>query len=119
MSTTTPLYHLPRSSRDEVAGIVVSAARVVVGTVVLALWVATQYVAGQLHFHPALGLPLLTVTPPYRTWLAPAACIIVVLGAAGLTRGRSRRWAGWLFLAAGAPPPPPRGPPGPPAHFRF
>ena len=101
MSTTTPLYRLPRSSRDEVAGIVVSAARVVVGTVVLALWVATQYVAGQLHFHPALGLPLLTVTPPYRTWLAPAACIIAVLGAAGLTRGRSRRWAGWLFLAAG------------------
>src|SRR2546426_12052967 len=65
------------------------------------MWIATQYVAVQLHFHPGLGRPLLTVPPPHQMWLAPAAAAVAALGAAGLTRGWSRRWAGWLFLAAG------------------
>src|SRR5438309_807304 len=101
MSTETPLYRLPCGSRDEAAGIALSAVSAVVGTIVLAAWVATQYVAIQFHFHPGLGLPLLTAPPSYRIWLVPAAAGVAALGAAGLTRGWNRRWAGWLFLAAG------------------
>src|SRR2546426_9691424 len=81
------------------------------------MWVATQYVAVQLRFHPSLGRPLLTVPPPHQTWLAPAVAAVAALGAAGLTRGWSRRWAGWLFLAAGLPPALPPGPPYPPVPF--
>ena len=55
MSTETPLYRLPCGSRDEAAGIALSAVSAVVGTIVLAVCVATQYVAIQFHFHP--GLP--------------------------------------------------------------
>jgi type IV secretion system protein VirD4 len=101
MSTETPLYRLPCGSRDEAASIVLAAAAALVATIVLAVWVATQYVAVQLHFHPGLGVPLLTVPPPHQMWLAPAGAVVAALGAAGLTRGWSRRWAGWLFLAAG------------------
>src|SRR2546426_5304822 len=100
MSTETPLYRLPRGSRDEAAGTVLTAAASLVVTIVLAVWIATQYVAIQFRFHPGLGPPLLTVPPPHRMWLAPAA-VVAALGAASLTCGRSRRWAGWLFLAAG------------------
>src|SRR2546426_8694495 len=78
------------------------------------MWVATQYVAVQLRFHPSLGRPLLTVPPPLQMWLAPAAAAVAALGAAGLTRAWSRHWAGWLFLAAGGLPPPPPRPPFPP-----
>src|SRR5436309_2314673 len=101
MSTETPLYRLPCGSRDEAAGIALSAVSAVVGTIVLAVCVATQYVAIQFHFHPGLGLPLLTAPPSHRIWLAPAGPGVAALGAAGLTRGWNRRWAGWLFLAAG------------------
>ena len=45
MSTETPLYRLPSGSRDETAGIALSAVSAVVGTIVLAVCVATQYVA--------------------------------------------------------------------------
>src|SRR5437667_8508283 len=99
MSTGMPLYRLPSDSRNNAAGIALGAASAVAVGIVLGMWVATQYVAVQLHFHPSLGRPLLTVPPPLRMWLAPAAA--AALGAAGLTRGWSRRWAGWLFLAAG------------------
>ena len=44
MSTETPLYRLPCGSRDEAAGIALSAVSAVVGTIVLAVCVATQYV---------------------------------------------------------------------------
>jgi len=64
MSTETPLYRLPRGSRDEAAGTVLTAAASLVVTIVLAVWIATQYVAIQFHFHPGLGPPLLTVPPP-------------------------------------------------------
>src|SRR3989442_882988 len=101
MRTETPLYRLPRRSRDEAAGIALSAARAVVGAIVLAAWVATQYVAIQLHFHPDLGVPLLTAPRPYRIWLAAAAAVVAALAAAGLTRNWSRRSAVWLFLVAG------------------
>src|SRR5213593_3079009 len=100
MSGGAPLYRLPRGGRDETAGIVFAAAAALVVTMVLAVWVATQYAAIQFHFHPGLGPPLLTVTPPHRVWLAPAAAAVAALGAASLTSGRRRRWAGWLFLAA-------------------
>src|SRR3989441_9278099 len=104
MSGGAPLYRLPRGGRDEAAGIVLAAAAAVVVMMVLAVWVATQYVAIQFHFHPGLGPPLLTVPQPHRVWLAPAAVVVVAaLGAASLTCDRSRRWAGWLFLAAGPP----------------
>src|SRR3989441_7217780 len=101
MSTGMPLYRLPSGSRNDAAGIVLGAAGAVAVGIGLGMWVATQYVAVQLHFHPSLGRPLLTVPPPHQTWLAPAAAAVAALGAAGLTRGWSRRWAGWLFLAAG------------------
>src|SRR5438105_2637839 len=114
MSAETPLYRLPRSGRDEAAGVVLSAAAALIVTIVLAVWVATQYVAIQFRFHPGLGPPFLTVPPPHRMWLAPAAVVVAALGTASLTCDRSRRWAGWLFLAAGllvalriAPPSPP------------
>src|SRR5438445_12831734 len=101
MSGGAPLYRLPRGGRDEAAGIVLAAAGAVVVMLVLAVWVATQYVPIQFHFHPGLGPPLLTVPPPHRMWLAPAAVVVAALGAASLTCRRSRRWAGWLSLAAG------------------
>src|SRR5437773_153018 len=101
MSDGAPLYRLPHGGRDETASIVLPAAAALVVTIVLAVWVATQYVAVQFHFHPGLGRPLLTVPQPHRVWLAPAAVVVAALGAASLTCGRSRRWAGWLFLAAG------------------
>ena len=101
MSGGAPPYRLPRGPRDEAAGIVLTAAATLVVTIVLAVWVATQYVAVQFRFHPGLGLPLLTVLPTHRMWLAPAAVVVAALGAASLTCGRSRRWAGVLFLAAG------------------
>ena len=101
MSGGAPLYRLPRGGRDEAASIVLAAAAAVVVMMVLAVWVATQYAAIQFHFHPGLGPPLLTVTPPHRVWLAPAAAVVAALGAASLTSGRCRRWAGWLFLGAG------------------
>src|SRR5437867_13440557 len=86
-------------------------------TIVLAVWVATQSVAIQFRFHAGLGPPLLTVPPPHRMWLAPAAVVVAALGAASLTSGRSRRWAGWLFLAAGLLLALPLGPLYPPLHF--
>src|SRR5437899_4632049 len=117
MSTETPLYRLPRGSRDEAAGTVLTAAASLVVTIVLAVWIATQCVAIQFHFHPGLGPPLLTVPPPHQLWLAPAAVVVAALGAAGLTRGWSRRWAGWLFLAAGLLLALRIGPLYPPLHF--
>src|SRR3989442_10111587 len=101
MSTGMPLYHLPSGRRNDAAGIVLGAASPVAVGIVLGMWVATQYVAIQLRFHPSLGRPLLTVPPPNQMWLAPAAAAVAALGAAGLTRSWSQRWAGWLFLAAG------------------
>jgi len=101
VSGGAPLYSLPRGGREEAASIALGAAAAVVVMIVLAVWVATQYVAIQFHFHPGLGPPLLMVPPPHRTWLAPGAVVVAALGAASLTSGRSRRWAGWLFLAAG------------------
>src|SRR5437870_11559973 len=101
MSGGAPLYRLPRSGRNEAPSIVLAAAAAGVVMMVLAVWVATQYVAIQFCFHLGLGPPLLTVPPPHRMWLAPAAVVVAALGAASLTCGRSRRWAGWLFLAAG------------------
>src|SRR2546426_6776220 len=101
MSGGAPLYRLPRGGRDEAASIVLAAAAAVVVMMVLAMWVATQYAAIQFHFHSGLGPPLLTVPQPHRVWLAPAAVVVAALGAASLACGRSRRWAGWLFLAAG------------------
>src|SRR5437867_44716 len=70
-------------------------------TIVLAVWVATQYVAIQFHFHPGLGPPLLTVPPSHLVWLAPAAGVDAALGDASRTCGRSRRCAGCVFLVAG------------------
>src|SRR3989442_3503185 len=106
MSTGMPLSGLPSGRRNDTAGIVLGAASPVAVGIVLAVWVATQYVAVQLHFHPSLGRPLLTVPPPHQMWLAPAAAARAALGAAGLTRGWSPRWARWLLLAAARPPPP-------------
>src|SRR3989454_2942006 len=119
MSGGAPLYRLPRGGRDEAASIVLAAAAAVVVMMVLAMWVATQYAAIQFHFHPGLGPPLLTVTPPHRVWLAAAAAVVAALGAASLTSGRCRRWAGWLFLGAGALFALRIGPPSPPLHFFF
>src|SRR5437870_3477924 len=101
MSGGAPPYRPPHGGRDETASIVLAAAAAGVVMMVLAMWVATQYAAIQFHFHPGLGPPRLTVPPPHGGWLRPAVVVVAALGAAGLTGGRSRRWAGWLFLAAG------------------
>src|SRR2546426_401748 len=117
MSTGMPLYRLPSGRRNDAAGIVLGAASPGAVGIVLAVGVATQYVAVQLHFHPSLGPPLLTVPPPHQMWLAPGAAVVAALGAAGLTRAWSRRWAGWLFLAAGLLLALRLGPLYPPFHF--
>ena len=57
MSDSLPPYRLPRGGRNEAAGIVLGAAGAVVGTIGLAMWGATQYVALRLHFDPRLGAP--------------------------------------------------------------
>ena len=66
MSTGMPLYHLPSDGRNDAAGIALGAASAVAVGIVLAVWVATQYVAIQFHFHPGLGPPLLTVPPSHQ-----------------------------------------------------
>src|SRR5262249_31952345 len=94
-------YRLPRGGRNEAAGIVMGAAGAVVGTIGLAVWTATQYVALRLHFDPRLGAPLLAVTLVDQVWLGPPPVVGAAPGVASLTSTRTRGWAGWLFLATG------------------
>jgi type IV secretion system protein VirD4 len=100
MSPGTPIYRLPRGGRNEAAGVVAGAAGAIVGTVGVALWTATQYTAFRLGFHPGLGPALVEVPAPHQVWLGPLAIVVAALGAASATRGRSRRWAAWLLVAA-------------------
>ena len=101
VTTSVPPYRLPRGGRNEAAGIVMGAAGAVVGTIGLAVWAATQYVAFRLHFDPRLGAPLLALAPVHQVWLGPPAVVVAALGVASLTNTRTRGWAGWLFLATG------------------
>ena len=101
MTSSVPPYRLPRGGRNEAAGIVMGAAGAVVGTIGLAVWAATQYVAFSLHFDPRLGAPLLALAPVHQVWLGPPAVVVAALGVASLTNTRTRGWAGWLFLATG------------------
>lgn len=59
--STPSLYRLPSANGDTVAGIYSSAAVVVGGVIGFAIWMATQYAAYRLEFHPALGAPLLHI----------------------------------------------------------
>ena len=75
MSASLPPYRLPRGGRNEAAGIVLGAAGAVVGTIGLAVWAATQYVALRLHFDPRLGTPLLAVAP-VETFATPVVHVL-------------------------------------------
>src|SRR5436190_11679674 len=60
----------------------------------------TQITAYRLHFHPALGAPLLTIGSPYRELLGPAAILAATLGAGGLMMQAWRSTALMLFMLA-------------------
>src|SRR5207249_6885923 len=61
----------------------------------------TQITAYRLHFHPALGAPLLTIGSPYRELLGPTAILAATLGAGGLMMPAWRSAALMLFMLAG------------------
>jgi hypothetical protein len=53
------LYRLPAVRGNTAAGIYLSAVGTVAGIVLFSIWFTTQLTAYRLHFHPALGSPLL------------------------------------------------------------
>jgi hypothetical protein len=77
------LYRLPVVRGNTAAGIYLGAIGTAVGIVLLSIWVTTQLTAYRLHFHPALGSPLLVLRSPYRELLGPAA-VLTTLGVGGL-----------------------------------
>src|SRR5205823_712937 len=78
------LYRLPVARGNRAAGIFCGAVGAVAGIVLVSIWVTTQLTAYRLHFHPALGSPLLTIESPYRELLGPAAVLTAALGISGL-----------------------------------
>src|SRR5947208_5388560 len=60
----------------------------------------TQITAYRLHFHSALGAPLLTFGSPHRELLGPAAILSATLGAGGLMVPAWRSPAVMLFMLA-------------------
>jgi len=96
------LYRLPVARGNTAAGIYLGAIGAVAGFVIASIWMTTQITAYRLHFHPALGVPLLTVGSPYRELLSPAAIVAATLGAGGLMMPAWRSTATMpVMLAAG------------------
>ena len=96
------LYRLPVARGNTAAGIYLGAIGAVVGIVFASIWMTTQFTAYRLHFHSALGAPLLTLGPPYRELLSPAAIVASTLAAGGLLIPAWRSTAGmFLMLTAG------------------
>src|SRR6266542_5831816 len=96
------LYRLPVARGNTAAGIYLGAVGAVAGIVLVAIWATTQLTAYRLHFHPALGSPLLTVRSPYRELLGPAAVLVATLGVGGLVMPTWRSPAVMFFVLAGA-----------------
>ena len=94
------LYRLPVAGGNTAAGIYLGAIGAVAGIVFASIWMTTQITAYRLHFHPALGAPLLTIGSPYRELLGPAAILVATLGAAGLMIPAWRSAALMLFMLA-------------------
>jgi type IV secretion system protein VirD4 len=94
------LYRLPVARRPTAAGINLGAVGAVAGMVLVSVWVTTQITAYRLHFHQALGAPLLAIGSPYRGLLSTAAVLAATLGICGLTRSTWRRTAVMLFALA-------------------
>lgn len=95
------LYRLPSSSeRNTAAGIFASSVVGVVGSLILVLWVGTQWAAWKLAYQPGLGAPLYAPAPSTRGWLLGGAAIAGVLGLAALACARTRRTAPPLLAAA-------------------
>lgn len=95
------LYRLPSSSeRNTAAGIFASSVVGVVGSLLLLLWVGTQWAAWKLAYQPGLGAPLYAPTADTRDWLLAGARIAGILGVAALVPARTRRTAPPLLAAA-------------------
>ena len=98
------LYRLPRAAGGPAAGLSLGAVGAVAGVIGLAIWAATQYAAYRLRFHPALGVPLLVVSMPYRGLLGPGAVLAGALGAgcavAGWRRAAVALFGALAFLLA-------------------
>ncbi len=77
------LYRLPVARGNAPAGIYLGAIGAVIGIVLVSIWVATQLTAYRLHFHPALGAPLITLGSPYRELVGPAAVLTATLAGLG------------------------------------
>src|SRR5437867_11337422 len=92
MSSPT-LYRLPVAGGHTAAGIYLGAIGAVAGIVVLSIWFTTQLTAYRLHFHPALGAPLVAISNQYRERLGPAAVVAATLAIGGLTIPAWRRIA--------------------------
>ena len=96
------LYRLPVARGNRAAGIFCGAVGAVAGIVLVSIWVTTQLTAYRLHFHPALGSPLLTIESPYRELLGPAAVLTAALGISGLMTPAWWSTALMLFVLAAA-----------------
>lgn len=96
------LYRLPVARGNTPAGIYLGAIGAVTGIVLVSVWVATQLTAYRLHFHPALGAPLITLGSPYRELLGPAAVLVATLAVGALLTPTWRSTAAMLFVLAGA-----------------
>jgi hypothetical protein len=94
------LYRLPVARGNTAAGIYFGAVGAVAGIVIVSIWATTQFTAYRLHFHPALGAPLVTVGSPYREFLGPAAVLVATLGVGGLVVPSWRSAAALLFVLA-------------------
>jgi type IV secretion system protein VirD4 len=99
MSSPT-LYRLPVARGNTAAGIYLGAIGAVAGIVVLSIWFTTQLTAYRLHFHLALGAPLVAISNPYRELLGPAAIVAATLAIGGLTIRAWRSISVFLFVAA-------------------
>jgi type IV secretion system protein VirD4 len=95
------LYRLPAARGNTAAGIYLGAIGAVAGIVFASIWVTTQLTAYRLHFHPALGAPLVTIGSPYCELLGPAAILAATLGVGGLMMPAWRSTALMLFVLAG------------------
>ena len=95
------LYRLPVARGNAAAGIYLGAVGAVAIIVFGSIWMTTQITAYRLHYHPALGTPLLTIGAPYRELLGPAAIMAATLGAGGLLMPPWRSAGAMLLIVAG------------------
>ncbi|HME69193.1 MAG TPA: IncP-type conjugal transfer protein TraG [Myxococcota bacterium] len=100
MRRSAVLDRLPSSTPGSSAGFFLRSALVVMGLLLGALWATTQWAAWRFGFHPALGIPLFSPSPPLRFLLGLAAVALLALAIAAAFTPPLRRLAPALLLGA-------------------